>query len=327
MAESYRGKVPPTSIVGQPPEGDRLLSLEVMTSDRSEHSGFIKRKTCGEMDYICVEHSGIREVIAAGLTSPSLDEGAEKQSRRAFEMMKAILEQEKLTFSDVVRQWNFIEGIVDSNTLTDLRQNYQIFNDIRSEYYRNDSFDRGFPAATGIGMNTGGIVLEFIALSRTGQTQIVPIDNPLQINAHRYSQGVLVGESLAGGDKTTPKFERAKATIHCGNGILYISGTAAIVGEKTITENSAVSQTETTIKNILALISRENLKKHGLPVANEPGPLSYLRAYVKEEKELAAVKAMCNRYFKDTMSLYVVSDICRNELLVELEGAVDITLI
>jgi hypothetical protein len=48
--------------------------------------------------------------------------------------------------------------------------------------------------------------------------------------------------------------------------------------------------------------------------------LSYLRVYVKEEQDMNDVKTVCNKYFPDVPTLYLISDICRDDLLVELEG-------
>lgn len=55
-----------------------------------------------------------------------------------------------------------------------------------------------------------------------------PVDNPLQIPAHRYSEKVLASgkESV----RTTPKFERGRLL---GN-VMFVSGTAAIRGKAAI---------------------------------------------------------------------------------------------
>ena len=63
--------------------------------------------------------------------------------------MKAILEKEGMSFDHVVRQWNYIGNILEiKNGL----QNYQVFNEVRSEFYKKYRTVHGYPAATGIGM-------------------------------------------------------------------------------------------------------------------------------------------------------------------------------
>ncbi len=68
-------------------------------------------------------------------------------------------------------------------------------------------------------------------------------------------------------------------------------------------------------------------KRKFLYLYPEPHSLTYLRAYVKEETDLETVKAVCKRFFTGTPSLFMVSDICREAPLVELEGAVDIEMV
>jgi hypothetical protein len=51
--------------------------------------------------------------------------------------------------------------------------------------------------------------------------------------------------------------------------------------------------------------------------------ISYLRVYVKEEKYFQDVKAICTKYYPDIPILYLVSDICRDQLLVEIEGVAE----
>jgi len=125
---------------------------------------------------------------------------------------------------------------------------------------------------------------------------------------------------------TSPKFERAKLLSYKDSGLIFISGTAAVVGQATVAENDVRAQTIATINNISRLISKENLRNHGIILSSEPGPFSYLRAYVKYEKDIPEVKKICRKYYKDIPSQYVVSDICRENLLVELEGSVCVSI-
>jgi hypothetical protein len=72
-------------------------------------------------------------------------------------------------------------------------------------------------------------------LCKDGSVRVLGVDNPLQIAAHAYSQNVLLGEKDAAlPQKTTPKFERAKAVWKEDHGFVYVSGTAAIRGEQSL---------------------------------------------------------------------------------------------
>jgi hypothetical protein len=46
----------------------------------------------------------------------------------------------------------------------------------------------------------------------------------------------------------------------------------------------------------------------------------YLRAYVKRADDIPVVREVCERFWPDCETLYVVADVCRVELLVEIEG-------
>jgi enamine deaminase RidA (YjgF/YER057c/UK114 family) len=223
--------------------------------------------------------------------------------------MEAVLRGEGLGFGHVVRQWAYVEGVLDVHA--DLRaecQGYQAFNDVRAQAYARTEFPAGYPAATGIGQAAGGVVLEFVALDAPGAT-VVPLSNPRQTDAHRYSAGLLVGESIATRTAPcTPRFERGKRVIRGGEEILLVSGTAAIVGERSVGAGDVAAQTATTIENIRAIVGACGL--------------SQLRAYVKRPGDVAVVRRLCEEAFGRIPALYVRADVCRDELLVEIEGAV-----
>ena len=160
--------------------------------------------------------------------------------------------------SDIVRQWNYINNITEFDG--DI-QNYQAFNDSRTLYYDKASWAaNGYPAATGIGMDCGGVIVEVIASKiNTGEKNIYPIDNSLQMAAHNYSQNVLLGEKDGRlHNKSTPKFERAKTIISNNKGVCFVSGTAAIRGELSLGNSNIEEQTSMTIENIDYLISDKN---------------------------------------------------------------------
>ena len=50
-----------------------------------------------------------------------------------------------------------------------------------------------------------------------------------------------------------------------------------------------------------------------------------LRVYVKYKNDIQEVKNICERYFPNLQILYVVADICRPELLVEIEGVAELS--
>ncbi len=321
----FNTDLPPTSFIAQAPEDDYTCAVELVILKDKVPGVEIERKKIGEIFYTVIYYPGTKEVYAGGLTTPLKSYDPMEYSQAAFEKMRKILKAEQLAFSDVVRQWNYIENIVDTNSaINGILQNYQIFNDVRSMYYAKAEFCNGFPAATGIGMKAGGIILEFIAVSKAQNVSIIPIKNPQQVNAYSYSDNKLVGRSIDGiAQKASPKFERAKFIAINKIGKIYVSGTAAIRGEESVGEQSASDQTIITIENIEQLISKATLSDHKIPVNSHLPKLSHLRVYIKYKKDFSAVKSVCEKYYSSIPILYLISDICRDDLLVELEGVAE----
>ncbi len=322
LKEFYHNVLPPTSIVAQTPENQQKCVIELtLLNNKSEEVELIRKKI-DDISYSVIKYSGIKEVYAGGLTSNFNSYTLLECAKNAFKLMERILKIEKLTMGNVVRQWNYIEGILNKkSTKGGFIQNYQIFNDVRSLYYSKNKFTKGYPASTGIGTNSGGIILDFIAINYTRNVRVIPIKNPRQKNAYSYSDSVLIGEPIEKiSRKTSPKFERAKYLSINNVGHVYISGTAAIIGQKSAWDQDAKNQTIITIENIQKLISKSNLMDYNIPTNLSSPKLSYLRVYVKEEQDMNDVKTICNKYFPDVPTLYLISDICRDDLLVELEG-------
>ncbi|MBA7552210.1 3-hydroxybenzoate synthase [subsurface metagenome] len=83
-------------------------------------------------------------------------------------------------------------------------------------------------------------------------------------------------------------------------------------------------QTLVTIDNIMDLISDSNLVKAGISNSNRKLDYSFVRIYIKDFSHLAIVKEICDNHFKDIPVSYLIADICRDDLLVEIEGVVEL---
>jgi enamine deaminase RidA (YjgF/YER057c/UK114 family) len=325
LTKFYPITSPPTSFVAQPPEDQFTCALELTILNRKSSEVRLERKKYNGLSYSVVKYPEASEVYGGGLTANGKSSSILESAEYSFSLMEGILKSEQLSFAHVVRQWNYIEKILEINYQHQkLLQNYQVFNDVRSQYYSKNSFSHGYPAATGIGMYAGGVVLEFVAVDRSPEVKVVAIKNPRQMNAYPYSQEVLVGKPVnetAG--KTSPKFERAKFVSFQNQAQVYISGTAAIIGQESILIKNAGEQTIITIENILQLISEMNLQNHNIDLKADKLTLSYLRVYIKNSNNVEEVKGICEKYFPQVPTLYLISDICRPELLVEIEGVAE----
>lgn len=319
-AKDFFGELPPTSVLAQTPEKESLavefVIFEGLNPDEILH------KNNAEASWLILMRGGSKIVIAADLGGNTPNENILFQSEAAFRQLDQILTVEGMEFSDIVRQWNYIEGITEIYDETKSpSQHYQIFNDVRTKYYSKSNFKNGFPAATGIGMDFGGIVIDFIAAKVDGEkNSIVAVKSPVQLDAYTYSAEVLAeNNTMCHFCRTTPKFERAKILITPERKWILISGTAAISGQESSDQMQVDYQTEMTIENILRLISPENMKNHGI-TGSCMASMKSLRVYVKFRKDIPQVKAVCLNYFPEIPIVYVVADICRPELLVEIEG-------
>lgn len=166
-----------------------------------------------------------------------------------------------------------------------------------------------------IGTEHGGIMVEFIALK--GESLInVALNNPLQTAAHKYSQDVLLGaEYPCFKQRSTPKFERARVLGLPGRQTVYISGTAAIRGEASHIADDITEQTRMTMQNIDYLASNENYPGEGTSSTYE-----MLRIYVKYPCQMENARQYMTEHYPETFKIYICADICREELLVEIEG-------
>ncbi len=319
--------IPSSSVIAQLPDNGFMITVELLVLMNITEDTTINYRNNKGIFYTTINTKDYTQLFAGDISVEKLEQGYSVQADGAYRLMKQILASESMTFSNVIRQWNYIEGILNINTETGKQyQNYQILNDVRAVYYSKERFEHGYPASTGIGMNAGGIILEFIAIKPNNGVNIVPLKNPVQTDAYDYSQGVLVGNSLMQENKkSSPKFERAKYISINEKKTIYVSGTASIRDEKTIGINDVRKQTEVTIENIANLVSKTNLNNAGISNNYKKISFSFIRVYVKNISEINAVKEICNAYYRNVPINYLVADICRDNLLVEIEGIAEIS--
>ena len=76
-----------------------------------------------------------------------------------------------------------------------------------------------------------------------------------------------------------------------------------------------------TLDNIAALISEDNLCHHGLPgLGASLEGLGLVRVYIKRQEDYAAIRAVCEKRLGELPTIYAMADVCRPDLLVEIEG-------
>lgn len=304
LQEQFKTKIPAWSFVAQMPL-DSIIDCEIC--EICDDSFELEHRNYG----VLVKGKNYKEIIAGGIMADCCT--IEEQCSEVFAKFDTILKSENFKVESIVRQWNYIENITKIDGKGE--QNYQIFNDARSLFYKKGDWSTiGYPAATGIGTSAGGIMIDFNAVV-SEEISLHKIDNSLQVAAHDYSKQVLLGESPK---LTTPKFERAKAVCDQNEVMVYISGTAAIRGEKSLKDQNAAQQIKATMENIDFLIGEANLKCSGIDCNNIK--YSNLRVYIKCNTDYNAIKIFMQSNYAHVPAIYLLSDVCRDELLVEVEG-------
>ena len=110
--------------------------------------------------------------------------------------------------------------------------------------------------------------------------------------------------------------------VRVGNHVTtWVSGTASIVNAETVHKGDAMKQTEQTLTNIEKLIAPENFARHGWADAGATlADLAKIHVYVKHPEDFDKVRQVCERRLGRLPIIYAVADVCRPDLLVEIEG-------
>ena len=217
---------------------------------------------------------------------------------------------------DIARTWIYI---FDIDGLDKVENNYQGMNHARKEIYNEINFAGrtgslvDFPASTGIGMQDRSLTYSTLACKPGTLNKVISIENQAQTPAFEYPED----ES-----KFQPLFSRAIALLNGDKALCSISGTASILEAKSMYIGDAEKQTELTLDNIENLISVENLKANNIDVEN--GGLDaavQFVVYIKQVEDYEVVRAICEKRLPGNVpQFYVHADVCRDDLLVEIEA-------
>ena len=192
----------------------------------------------------------------------------------------------------VLRIWNYF---ADINAGHGDAERYKLFCAGRRRGM-GAGFDGAYPAATAVGHRdpARGLVVYWLACARPGTR----IENPRQVPAWRYPRQY---------GPTPPGFARG---VRLPGGALAISGTASIVGHASLHPGDCAAQLRESLANIAALQAAA-----GLPPGFDPGVP--LKAYLRHAADLPALRAGLPA---GVPAQVLLGDICRHELLVEIDG-------
>jgi chorismate lyase / 3-hydroxybenzoate synthase len=168
-----------------------------------------------------------------------------------------------------------------------------------------------FPAASVLGAGQDGLGLFALAARAPGLT----VENPNQVSAYRYPP--IHGPS-------SPSFSRALVTSVTGQDLLFLSGTASITGHESRHTGQIVAQVHQTLDNLDTLIEQAGAAA-GTRFRLKAGE-AWLHAYVRAREDFETSRACIEaRLGREVEVLYLKADICRQELLFEMDGIIAAT--
>lgn len=318
LFEAYYGEeMPLTLFVVQPPCGGVAIAIEAWAiSTRTVSVGY------HGPHLVTVEHDGIRWIHASAGSLNLGKRTAYEQSAKAFAALGRVLSAVHGSFNEVVRVWLYQGNITEEEE--DGTERYRELNRARTDFFEQYDFatnplaaaDHGhaiYPASTGIGTLEHGLITTCLAVQTDRKdVSILSLENPQQTSAFDYPKEY---------SRKSPKFSRAMA-MRIGNHLTtWVSGTASIVNAETMYPGDVAKQTEQTLDNIEKLIAPENFARQSWPDAGATlADLAKVRVYVKHAGDFEACRAVCERRLGRIPAIYAQADVCRPDLLVEIEG-------
>lgn len=203
----------------------------------------------------------------------------------------------------LLRTWNYLPRI---NAVEQGEERYRTFNRGRRRAFAAAGLTVGTGAPAACALGTADGVLQVAVLA--GRRPVVAIENPRQVSAYDYPRQY--GEE-------PPLFSRAAWFAQDeGRDLLFVSGTASIVGHETLHAGDVRAQVQESVRNIEAVLQSAH--------AWAGAPLWRLQdltgcVYVRYAVDYPVVRD-CLEGLGLGGFCYLQADICRSDLLVEIEA-------
>ncbi|TAM51604.1 MAG: endoribonuclease L-PSP [Paraburkholderia sp.] len=295
-------------------------SFEIWQCDATD----LITRTHGSLRYRFSESAGIvfgsvsMQEAQAGNASATGATPLERVTYAAYESIFHVLDA--LGMRHPLRIWNVVPAI---NAEQFGSERYLQFNTGRQRAFQ--AFGRpvvdSVPAASALGApvpidgnapSATPLVVSFLAMRTASEA----IENPRQVSAYRYP---------AQYGPSAPTFARAAVWRDVRGPsqapMLFVSGTASIVGHETVHCGDAPAQLRETLANFDAILGEAARKGHGEWALSD---LTY-KIYVRDPCDLDLLAAIDDtlraRCGSPLRALYLHADICRSDLLLEIEAS------
>jgi chorismate lyase/3-hydroxybenzoate synthase len=310
-----------TPPLGAEASGGQSCLWQLIYTDRSVQSGHARRiHFCTDGVFLF----GVLELPRVRGRSGDLMRSAQGAYEEIFSFLSTLDSQRPFK---LWRVWNYIPDIHgEDNDLERYRQfNIGRLRAFTEHWAARSSIchslcepTREIPASCGVGMigpsPAVGLTVAFLA----SHLSFIQIENPRQISAYHYP--IDYGPS-------SPTFSRAVlGPADCLSGgsrpYFIISGTASIIGHRTMHGGDVAEQGRESLRNIEALVQEANKSFSALgQKVVTMSELQYL-VYLRQPRDLPTVEAVLSEVLGTTVNVRVVhADICRNDLLIEIEAS------
>lgn len=238
-------------------------------------------------------------LIGATVTSDSCD--LKTQAATTYKAALRLASDEG--YPHIVRMWNHFPEIHAKEAGL---ERYKAFCAGRAEGFEDTGFSLGddLPAASGVGTDGSGLVVMFIA----SRNPVRNVENPRQVSAFRYPEKY---------GPRSPSFARASVAEIAGHRQLFVSGTASIVGCESVHVGNVRLQMRETMENLRVICE---VASDGRFRLLEELPGAVYRAYVRHADQYPTIREMFDEVVGPAAkSTWLRGDICREELLLEIE--------
>lgn len=295
---------PVTYIQGRPIGGEGYAGTIIHAVPAAGTSGLVSAvldegRPCGR-----IWHAGdLTYIILQNLHGVAARTGDDNkpgsQSRRMIERAERILRRHGAAYGDTVRTWFY---------LSDILSWYDEFNRVRNTKYGEFGLmpDTGdghlLPASTGIRANLPGkaaCALDLLAVVAVDNAApcVERLSNPRQQDAFRYGSA----------------FSRSAVVHNAHDDLIEVSGTAAIDEHgRSLYAGDIRSQIHCTLDKVAALLERSHASLEDIQAAT---------VFIKSGKDAEITRQVVAERGLDRLpAVYVVADVCRDELLFEIDA-------
>ena len=244
--------------------------------------------------------------VLAGTISLDEKEGATLDAATELAYRQLLHHTRELGFPYLWRVWNFFPDINEEEAGLERYRRFCVGRHQAVEA-NLQNFPSALPAGTAVGTRSGPLQIYFLAGARPASH----LGNPRQMNAYEYPRDY---------GPRSPSFARATFCSSESGPQLFIAGTASVVGHTSRHVGCPKEQTQEIVHNLRTLIEHAgSMEPKGIGTSHR----AIYKVYVRNPDQLLSIRqTLHDPLLNSSPTLLLQGDLCRQELLVEIEGLV-----